>query len=344
MDCRILIFGTGSVGAVYAYIFSRAVSSDHVFAICRSNHDAASRQGFTINSALFGQNLHVRPRVVRSAAEAVSQSGGKPFDYIVVTAKAIPSTPSLPEQIQPAVSAATTIVLVQNGIGIEEIYHTQFPSNPLLSCVVYLPASQTAPGVIAHQEVEHLHIGTYPTTAPATHKASAETLASVIRAGGGSATVHEDMQAPRWSKLLVNAAWNPICAISRSRDAQFLASSPAALDFVRSVMLEIAAVARAVGQTSIDAASVDHQLARATARSLPGVEPSMLADARAGRPMEVEAIVGNALRMAREKAVDTPLLSGLYALLKALDGTFDRARVPRVKAFVAHDGHGDCVI
>lgn len=327
MSPRILIFGTGSIGAVYSYIFSRAITPDNIFAVCRSNYDAASSEGFTINSTLFGQNLKVRPQVVRTVDEAVAKSQGKSFDYIIVTAKAIPSTPSLPEQISPAVSseASTTIVLVQNGIAIEDIYSSRFPDNPLLSCVVYLPATQTSPGTIAHGEVERLHIGTYPARGvPPSHKAAAESFASLLRSAGGTAFVHDDVQSERWNKLLVNASWNPICALSRSRDVQFMRSSPSgeATALVRRVMLEIAAVAHAAGYPELDESKVDHQLGRAQARSPPGVEPSMMADALASRNMEVDAIVGNALRVAGQRGVQTPLLGGIYALIKALDQRF----------------------
>jgi 2-dehydropantoate 2-reductase len=325
---RVLIFGTGSIGAVYAYIFCRAVSPENVFAVCRSNYEAASSQGFTINSSLFGQNLNVRPQIVRTVDEAVSRSGGKPFDYVVVTAKAIPSTPSIPDQIAPAVSPTnTTIALIQNGIAVEDIYISKFPQNPLLSCVVYLPATQTSPGTISHGEVERLHIGTYPANAPDPHhKSCAESFASVLRSGGGTAHVHDDVQSERWSKLLVNASWNPICALARSRDVQFMHSSSEATDLVRQIMLEIASVAQAAGYPVISESKVDHQLGRAKARSLPGVQPSMLADALAGRNMEVDAIVGNTLRIAEQKGVTTPLLKAIYALAKALDTSFTRAR------------------
>ncbi|KIX02862.1 uncharacterized protein Z518_08805 [Rhinocladiella mackenziei CBS 650.93] len=324
MPPRILVFGTGSIGAVYAYIFSRAVTPANVFTVCRSNFDVASKNGFTINSTIFGQNLNIRPHVVRTVADAVRLSLGQPFDYVVITAKAIPTTPSLPEQIHPAVSENTTIVLIQNGIGIEALYRSSFPSNPILSCVVYLPATQTSPGTISHREVERLHIGTYPAMAPAAHKTSAGTFSNLIQQGGGTAIVHEDVQHERWKKLLVNASWNPICALSRSRDAQFLVSSPFAPDLVEKMMLEIASIAQASGYSSISPTVVTHQIGRAKARALPGIEPSMLADALAGRNMEVDAIVGNALRIAEEKGVTTLLLKAVYALINALDRSFTR--------------------
>ena len=310
---------------MYAYILAQAVEASNVVAVCRSNYDVASRDGFTINSSIFGSNLTVRPHVVRTVGEAVVNDR-RPFDYVVICAKSIPSQPSLPEQIAPAVGPSTTIVLIQNGIGIEQIYRDAFPTNPILSCVVYLPATQTQPAVVSHREVELLHIGTYPSDAPSSHQTSADHFASLIRHGGATARVHDDVQQERWRKLLVNATWNPICALSRSRDAQFLASSSIALSYVQNVMLEITSIAQACGYQSISSSVVDHQIGRAKARSLPGIEPSMLADALAGRNMEVDAIVGNAVRIAEDKGVHTPLLRSIYALLKALDAHFTMGR------------------
>ncbi len=92
-------------------------------------------------------------------------------------------------------------------------------------------------------------------------------------------------------------------------------------------MLEVASIAQAVGCGEIDAELIEFQLSRATAWDLPGVEPSMLADTLAGRAMEVEAIVGNTIRIARKHGVKTPLLDDLYALAKALDASLARERV-----------------
>ncbi|OAP60286.1 hypothetical protein AYL99_05288 [Fonsecaea erecta] len=323
---RVLVFGTGSVGAVYAWILFRPVGSANLYTVCRSNYAVASTAGFTINSTIFGDGLNFKPQVVRTVDEAVSQSGAKPFDYIVVTAKAIQTTPSMPEQLRPAISPHTTIVLIQNGIAIEEPYRTLYPENPLLSCVVYLPATQIAPAVIAHREVELLHIGTYPSNAPREHRVAADSFAKLLNAGGGSTQVHEDVQPQRWSKLMVNASWNPVCALSRSRDAQFLRSSPPefSLNLIKSLMTEIASIAQAWGYDNINAETIEYQINRAKVRELPGIEPSMLADAKVGARMEVDAIVGNAVRLAEEKGVQTPLLKGIYALVKALDASFQR--------------------
>ena len=91
-------------------------------------------------------------------------------------------------------------------------------------------------------------------------------------------------------------------------------------------MCEIVRIAQAAGCPSVTEDLVETVISRSKGRALPGVEPSMAADALAGRAMEVDAIVGNALRIAEEEEVEVPLLRGLYALLKGLDESFRRER------------------
>lgn len=319
MAARILVFGTGSIGTVYAFILSRAVPASNVVTVCRSNFKAASKNGFTIHSTLWGENLNVRPVVVCSVDEAVALDTESHFDYVIICSKALPTVPSTAELIKAAISAKTTIVLIQNGIATEQPYSKLFPDNPLLSTVVYLPATQIEPGIVQHKEVELLHIGPYPASS---NTEPASRFAGLLNAGGASTKVHEDVQFERWSKLLVNASWNPICALSRSRDAQVLKSSPDAKDLVRELMLEIAAIANACGYPGIDTALVDYQLGRAAVREPPGVQPSMMVDSLAGRNMEVEAIVGNVVRLAKEHGVRTPMLRTIYVLATALNSSF----------------------
>ncbi|KAK2613318.1 hypothetical protein N8I77_000239 [Diaporthe amygdali] len=330
MAPKILIFGAGSIGGVYTYVLSRAVPATNITVTCRSNYEAVSNNGFTVNSTLWGKGLNVKASVARNVTEAVQANGGDPFDYVIVTSKALNTTPSTADLIKPAVaSGKTTIVLIQNGIDTESLFAKLFPDNPILTTVVYLPATQVEPGVIEHQEVELLHIGTYPASAPEPHKAAAKAFSDLLTSAKASSKVHDDVQPERWSKVIVNASWNSICALTRSRDRPLLDvsnQSGSFKDFVRGVMLEIAATAQAYGYAHINEELVDFQLQRATVRQLPGIQPSMLADALAGRNMEVDAIVGNTVRLARDKGVATPMLQTIYFLASGLDMSFTLAR------------------
>jgi 2-dehydropantoate 2-reductase len=323
---RILLFGAGAVGAVYVYTFMQAGAE--VTAVCRSNYEVVKKDGFMMYSVRFG-DVRFRPSVVRVAEEA-ALSG--PWDFVVICSKCFPgSSPSLSNTIKPVVGPSTAIVLVQNGINIEEEVAASYPNNPIISCVVYLPCTQIHPGVIDYgatqkETLNLLELGTYPALAPEFHKRAAEQIAALVEKGGGVAKVYDDIQPQRWSKLVVNASWNPITALSLCSDADFLRSSPGAVDLVRSVMFEVVALARTLKIEGINEDLAERQLQRHRVRTV-GKEPSMLTDVKEGRPFEVEAIIGNTVRLAKEHGVKVPLLDALYALAKGLYEAGERSRL-----------------
>ncbi|KAI2642800.1 2-dehydropantoate 2-reductase [Xylaria nigripes] len=336
MAPKVLIFGAGSLGIVIAWLLSRSIPESNITAICRSNYEAASTHGFELHSTIWGSGLHVKPRVAHSVSEAVAQSQTEPFDYIVVTAKALPATPSIAEMIRPAVTPGkTSIVLVQNGIGIEEEYARLYADDdvPLLSTVAFMPATRITPTVVTHDMVEHLHIGTYPAAGvPATHKRAAEAFVKLLQSTGATITLQDDIQVQRWTKVLINGPWNPICALTRLRDRQFLASGKGKVEtggldkesvqLIRDVTLEIAKVAQACGYKDIDEKIVDATMERAGDRRWPGIQPSMLADALDERSLETDAIIGNVVRIADEKKVPVPMLRVVYLLAQGLNASF----------------------
>lgn len=320
---RVLIFGAGSIGSVYAWVLTRAGAQ--VTCVCRSNFDHVREHGFTINSGVFGQDLRVQPTVVD---QVTAPPVDAPWDFILVCAKAFPgAAPSTPSLVAPAVaSPRTAIVLVQNGIGIEDEWHRTFPSNPILSGVVYLPATQPRPGRVEMGNLERLEVGAFPAT-PVAEATQLGEFMELVQRGGATILVYDDIQPRRWSKLLVNAAWNPTDDLAGLQQPFSPPAETYGPSFVWKVMLEIVQVAQACGYAEITEDEAKHQLGRAQARvNTAGVEPSMLADAMAGRPLEIEAIVGNAVKIAQEKDVKVPNLTALYDLAKGLDKGIQQRR------------------
>ena len=316
---QVLLFGTGSIGSVFLYQFQRAGCK--VTAVCRSNFDAVKRSGFKLESVRFG-NVQIKPdAVVKSLDDCPKDIA---YEFVFVATKCFPgSSPSLSEQIRPVVQGRprTAIVLAQNGIGIESEVSNAYPENPLLSCVVYCPATQTAQGVIDYPEMLNLlEIGTFPSHAPKSHKAAATRLADLMIAGGGQAEHHDDIQIARWGKIMWNCSWNPICSLALCSDGEFLSSSsPYAFELVWGIMSEIIVLAKAVGIPGVNEEVAKQKLSIAQRRAATntGRENSMVQDVRAGRLFEVEAIVGNTVRLGRQHDVKMPLTEMLYALAKA---------------------------
>jgi 2-dehydropantoate 2-reductase len=313
---RVLILGLGSIGIVYSRILNKA--GVDLVCVCRSNYEAVQSSGFTVRSSVFG-NHTFHPRIARTVAEAAAIDD-IPFDFVLVCTKSFPgSQHATVEALAPVLhSSSTTIVLLQNGLGIESDYRTRYPANPIISGVVYMPTTKVSPSEVVHTEGEKLFIGSYP----ASQQADTQQFADILSRGGATVNVEDDVQVERWKKIVANGCWNPICALSACRDVAFLAVSPFALDFVRSVMGEICAVAAAVGYGDvINSEVVDFQMTRSAARPFPGVQPSMMSDMKAGARMEVEAVVGSIVRIAREKYLEVPRLETLYLLLSGLDSS-----------------------
>ncbi|KAF2207259.1 hypothetical protein CERZMDRAFT_51432 [Cercospora zeae-maydis SCOH1-5] len=314
---RILLHGTGSIGAIYAYQLLKGGSD--VTVICRSNYQAVKDNGIHIDSDLYGKGLHITPKVVRSPQEAAKDG---PYDYLLVACKALPEARTS-ETIAPAVTPGlTTIALIQNGIDIEQEYAERFPENPLLSCVIYLPATQISPGHVRMGGLERLEIGPFPSSAHDSPKVqdSANRFIEALKAGGGNPVYHADIQELRWFKLLLNVPWNPICALTLARDLPYLASSELAKPVVDGVLEEVVAVSQALGYKTVTKEAADEGVAVIQARQgTLGTEPSMLADVLLSRRMEHEVILGNPVRAAQKIGVPVPRMELLYVLVKALD-------------------------
>lgn len=318
MAPKILLHGSGAIGTIYLYLLHQA--GYDVTAVCRSNYAAAKKDGFVVDSAVYGKGIRFKPKVVQSPSEGAKDG---PYDYVIVCTKTL-SDAETSKVIKPVVTKGRTLIaLIQNGIGIEDEYVDRFPDNPLLSCVVYLPATQISPGHIQMGGVERLELGSFPAAAYQDKpevKTAADRFMEILKTAGSNASWYNDVQEKRWNKLLLNAPWNPICALTMSRDVAYLVSSPTAEKIVWDVLLEVVAISQALGYTSITAEGAAKQLEVIKGRiGGKGIEPSMLVDVLNGRQMEVETILGNPVKVAKGLGIDVPKMEMLYGLTKALD-------------------------
>jgi 2-dehydropantoate 2-reductase len=316
---RVVLIGTGSLGIVLGAFLHKAGAE--IVCVCRSNYQAAKAHGFKVNSTVLGSYTYY-PKLVQSALEAQALAD-QPFDYAVVATKAFPDeNPSCVDIIGEAVSTThTVIVLVQNGIGIEKAYRRKFPANLIISAVAYMPSTRVSSIEVVQTETQRILMGAYPSRPVAgLVRDSMRIFQGLLSAGGAQAEIHADIQVERWKKLIGNATWNPICALSRCCDVELLGTSEVAGSFVEAAMYEIVAVARTLGYGDhVNEEVVKAQIQRSAIRPAPGVQPSMMADMLQGNKMEVEVIVGEAVRLARENGVAVPRLETLYVLASGLN-------------------------
>jgi 2-dehydropantoate 2-reductase len=141
-------------------------------------------------------------------------------------------------------------------------------------------------------------------------------LSRSLAGAGLKAPVQPKIRAELWLKLLGNAVFNPLSALTRASLSE-LAGSPLVAPVVRAAMAEVDAVARSAGiEISV---SIDQRI-KGAAR-VGDHKTSMLQDLEAGRPMEIDALTGSVVELGDRLGVPVPHLRTLYAAVKLLQET-----------------------
>lgn len=126
------------------------------------------------------------------------------------------------------------------------------------------------------------------------------------------------LQTVRWHKLAINAAFNPSSILSGGLGNSEMVRDPELRAHLKGCMDEIFhAAEKVLGRELPGKLARPEAILRSTERNVGG-KPSMLLDWEAGRPLELEVILGNPVRMARERGVEMKKLSSLYALLRSM--------------------------
>jgi 2-dehydropantoate 2-reductase len=302
-EYNILVIGAGAIGAYYGSELANAGAN--VSVCIRSDYSVVKENGFKINSK--GREYLFKPsQVINNPKDFMGT-----VDVVIVATKVLPEIDVI-NMLRPVVKDKTAIVLMQNGIKIETPVIKEFPDNEVISALCFICSSKVEPGVIHHMDYGHLTIGSHMNSITEDIKM----LSKLFNSVGVECNVTDNITQARWKKLVWNAPFNPLSVIAGKVNTNKMVSSPTLLDLVRKVMLEVYVMAIA-DNTPFDVEFIDENI-NATMNMKP-YKPSMLLDYENKRPMEVEAILGNAIRFANEKKLLVPYIESLYAMLKSLD-------------------------
>lgn len=280
----------------------------------------------------------------------VEEAADRPYTFVVCAVKCLSDVKPTSAIIEPILrtlpsSPDTAIVLIQNGVGIEEDLHNALEQlgvhNPVLSACAWVDATAVDGGrrVVQHG-AEKLVLGYHRRDNLPVRPAqkALDDLCELLIAGGITAESVPDIDVARWRKVLWydqvsacrlcfttnviqrrNASFSTICTLTRATVGEVLAAAEAR-ESLEAIMLEVLAVSRKVLPSeavtflpdSVAKSIVENENPKSV------FKPSMLVDLEAGRPMEVEAIVGGILRQARRHDISVPRLQMIYAALKIM--------------------------
>ncbi|WNV06766.1 2-dehydropantoate 2-reductase [Candidatus Methylospira mobilis] len=304
---NILVIGTGAIGSFYGSLLTR--SGHTVSVVARSDYETVKQHGIAINSAPLG-DYHFQPaRVVRSGAELAE----KP-DYVLLCVKVVKGADRI-GLLKDVLGEDTRIVLISNGIDIENEIAEAFPGHELISGLAFICVTRTEPGKVWHQAYGRLVLGNYPQGVSDSTRA----LCDAYKRAGISCATSENITTARWQKCVWNAAFNPISVLAGGLGTAEILKEQEPL--LRGIMREITEIAHAAGHT-LAADVIDISIG--STLTMPTYKTSMLIDFEAGRPMETEAILGNAVKWGQRLGVAVPHLETLYGLMKLRERSMNR--------------------
>ena len=316
---KFLIAGAGAIGA---YIGARMAQVGYdVTLFARGPHLRAMQEhGVQVKSA--EGDFVARPRIAGSLDEIGA------VDVVFLGVKAHGLTQLAP-QLAPVFGRDTTVVSTQNGIPwwyfqnfggecdglrLERIdpggvIASAIEARRVIGSIVYFSTEITAPGVIQHIEGNRISLG----EPDGTRSERCRRLAEALVKSGLRCPITARIRHEIWVKVLGNASFNPVSALTRATLAQMV-RDPGVCSLIRNVMQEVEAVSGKLGMEL--PISIEQRIAGA--EKVGEHKTSMLQDLEAGRPMELEAIVGSVVELGERLGVPMPFTRTVYDCTKLL--------------------------
>ncbi len=326
---KYLIAGAGAIGAYIGARMAQAGFDITLFA--RGPHlHAMQERGVRVKSA--EGDFVARPTI----AESLERVG--PVDVVFLGVKAHGLTQLAP-QLTPVLGPETAVVSTQNGIPwwyfqgfggdwegmrLERVdpggvISSAIEAHRVVGSIVYFATEITAPGMIQHIEGDRISLG----EPDGTRSDRCRRIAEALIASGLRCPVTTRIRHEIWVKILGNASLNPVSALTRATLGEML-RDPGVRSLIRNIMLEVEAVSHKLGMEL--PVSVDQRIAGA--EKVGEHKTSMMQDLEAGRPIELEALVGAVVELGERVGLPMSYTRTVYSCAKLLAETTAR-RAPK---------------
>jgi 2-dehydropantoate 2-reductase len=318
---KIAIVGVGAIGGYIGA--SLALAGEDVTFIARgANLEALRTRGIRLVMADGSE------RAVASVNATQDYAAAGPHDIVILAMKAH-QVAAVALDVPKLFGPDTAVVPMQNGIPYwyfhrhggalagtrvasvdpEGVIGENIACERVIGCVVYPATELVSPGVIKHVEGNRFPVGEPDGTA----SERATRLSECLIRAGLQAPVLSDIRAEIWLKLWGNLTFNPISALSRATLAG-ICQYPLSRALAQAMMEEAQSIANKLGITF----RVPIEKRIAGAERVGHHKTSMLQDVEAGRTLEIDALLGSVIDLARVTDTPTPHLDTVYALVKLL--------------------------
>ena len=321
---KIAVVGAGAIGGYVGGLLS-AAGEDVTFIARGSNLDAIQQRGMRV---VLEDGTEVNAAQAR-ACEQPRDAG--PQDVVFLTVKAHQVTP-IAGELRHLCHETTTIVTMQNGIPWWYFQRLGGPydgrpvrsADPdgsiaqaidparIVGSVVYPAANLVAPGVVHVVEGKRFTLGELDGSEPPRIQA----IAASLNTAGLKAPITSDIRSEIWLKLWGNVSFNPISALTGATLVD-LVQYPLTRELCIAMMREAETIANKLGVTF--RVGIDRRIAGA--EKVGAHKTSMLQDLEAGKPLELDALVGSVVELGRLTDTPTPHIDAVYACTSLLAKT-----------------------
>jgi 2-dehydropantoate 2-reductase len=311
---RIAIVGAGAIGG---WMGVRLALAGHAVGVLArgATLDAIRTNGWTLRT---GEESLVAPVAVSDDPAKLGQ-----HDLVLLTLKG-PALPAVAPTLLPLIGPETVVLPAMNGVpwwfmlrqatpmALQSVdpdarIAAAIPYESVIGSVVHASASTTAPGVVTHKAGNGLILGEPGGAA----SPRLDAIADLFEQAGFDVTRSTAIRRDIWYKLWGNLTMNPISALTGATCDRIL-DDPLVRGFVLACMAEAQAIGNRIG-CKIDESGEDRIL---VTRKLGAFKTSMLQDAEAGRPLEIDQLLSAPREIARGLGIDTPNLDALLGLTR----------------------------
>ena len=264
------VFGTGAVGAYYG---SRLADSGYgVNFLARSDYKIIKAKGLTVLSP--GGDIHLDSPSVYNRPSDIP-----PADVVLVALKTT-GNKDLKEQIAPLVHKGTILLVLQNGMGMEDEFKSWFPDNPVIGGMCFICSRKKEPAVIEHQDKGAITLGSLDRRDDGLR----DEIGACFEKSSIPVTLIDDLHEARWRKLLWNIPYNGLTVALDSNTGEIM-NTPSSVEMVKTLMNEVLEGAAACG-CRIEKEAMENMLH--FTKIMTPYEPSMKLDYLNKRAMEIE--------------------------------------------------------
>ena len=295
------IIGTGAIGGYYGARLAQ--SGQEVHFLLRSDYDYVKEHGLQVDSCNGSFHLD-NPHIYNNSSDM-------PVCQVVLVCLKSINNQKLKELLPPLLDKDTLVVLIQNGIGVEEDVQKMFPGTALAAGLAFICSAKTEPGRVNHQCYGQINIGNYSCKNEAlVQQVIDEFNAADVKAG------QVEYQEARWKKAVWNMPFNGM-TVALNTQTDLLLKNPATRQLIREQMTEVIGAAQHLGVKNIDASFADLMI-QMTDEMTP-YSPSMKLDYDFHRRMEIYYLYTRPIEIAQKAGFNMPKLAMLEAELKFLE-------------------------